>query len=162
MQVDHRFKYHVKLIPRRWYKEHLQDSQDLEESFGPFLCAITQKPKVGEDEISSAPGPMFMSDIFKVFPLPTTLSRDDQSLLSKKRRYGEISGRMKDIIAVVDSNPEMFELVKEGLDQVIVKGRGVEGMKDPVHVKAKGRPRKTRITSTMESSPHSRSLKASQ
>ena len=163
MQVDSRFKYHVKLIPKRWYKEHLQDSQDLEESFGPFLCAMTQKSKVSVDEISNAPGPMFMSDAFKVFPLPTSLSRDDQSQLSKKRRHGEISGRMKDIIAVVDLNPEMFELVKEGLDQVIVKGRGVEGMKDPVHVKAKGRPKKTRIKSSMEGRQHStKSFKASQ
>ncbi|KAI9233998.1 MAG: hypothetical protein BYD32DRAFT_424540 [Podila humilis] len=119
MQIDSRFKYHVKLIPRRWFKEHLQDSQDLEESFGPFLCAMTQKSK--------------------------------------------ISGRMKDIIAVVDLNPEMFELVKEGLDEVIVKGRGVEGMKDPVHVKAKGRPRKTWIKSSIENRPHStKSLNASQ
>lgn len=163
MQVDSRFKYHVKLIPRRWYKEHLQDSQDLEDSFGPFLCAMTQKSKISEDEISSAPGSMFMSDIFKIFPLPTSLSRDDQSQLSKKRRHGEISGRMKDIIAVVDSNPEMFDLVKEGLDQVIVKGRGAEGMKDPVQVKSKGRPKKKRITSSIESRPHStRSVNASQ
>lgn len=70
---------------------------------------------------------------------------------------------MKDIIAVVDSNPEMFELVKEGLDKVIVKGRGVEGMKDPVHVKAKGRPRKTWIKSSIENRPYSiKSLNASQ
>ncbi|KAI9240200.1 MAG: hypothetical protein BYD32DRAFT_409241 [Podila humilis] len=136
MQIDSRFKYHVKLIPRRWFKEHLQDSQDLEESFGPFFCAMIQKSKVSKDEISSAPGPMFMSNIFK------------------------ISGRMKDIITVVDSKPEMFKLVKEGLDEVIVKGRGVEGMKDPVHVKAKERHGKK---SSIENRPHSnKSLNANQ
>lgn len=73
---------------------------------------------------------------------------------------------MKDILAVVDSNPEMFELVKEGLDQVIVKGRGVEGMKDPFHVKVKGRRKKTWISSSIKSSRRStksnRPLKASQ
>lgn len=60
------------------------------------------------------------SDIQNMFPLPPSLSRDDQSQLSKKRRYGEMSGLMKDIITMVDSNL-VFEMVKENLDQVIVK-----------------------------------------
>ncbi|KAF9304989.1 hypothetical protein BG003_001475, partial [Podila horticola] len=72
--VDSRFKYHYKLIPRQWCQEHLQDSQDLENTFGPFLCAKTQKSKVSEDKISNAPGPMFMGDTFKVFPWLTSLS----------------------------------------------------------------------------------------
>ncbi|KAF8937925.1 hypothetical protein BGZ58_001905 [Dissophora ornata] len=89
-------------------------------------------------------------DLLKIFPLTPSLTRDDQAQLSKKRRFGEISGLMKDIIKVVDSNPDMFEMVKESLDHVIVKRRGYEGMKDSVHVKAKGRPKMSRMKSSME------------
>ncbi|KAF9119467.1 hypothetical protein BG015_006345, partial [Linnemannia schmuckeri] len=157
MQVEHRLKYHIKLIPRRWYMDHLQDSGELEESFGPFSHAMTQKANIGEDEdgMSDVPVVTFMSDIFKIFPLTTSLSRDDQSQLSKKRRHGEISGLVKDILKVADSSPEMFEMVKERLGDVIVEGKGLEGMRDPVHVKAKSRPKKTRMKSSMETTARS-------
>lgn len=91
-----------------------------------------------------------MSDMLKAFPMLPSLSQDDQSLLSKKRRHGEISGRMTDISRLVDSNPELFEMVKDSLDQVIVIGNGDEGMKDPASVKTKGRPKKTRTKSVLE------------
>ena len=66
---------------------------------------------------------------FQDFPQSTTsLSRDDQSQPSKKRRHGEISGLAKNILNVVDSSPELFEMVKESLGDVIVRGRGLEGM----------------------------------
>lgn len=151
----YRCKYHLKLIPKRWFKEELQDSIDLEESMGPFLRTKTQKAYVGSEDVNVNPTATYMVDIQKMFPLAPSLSRDDQSRLSKKRRYGEISGLMKDIITVVDSNPEVFEMVKESLDQVIVKGRGVEGMKDPAHVKTKGRPKTSRIRSVTEVKKHS-------
>jgi hypothetical protein len=160
MQVDRRFKYHIKLIPRRWYMDHLQDSEELEESFGLFLRAMTQQANIGEGgdgtpDVPDVPAVTFMSDIFKIFPSAPSLSQDDQSHLSKKRRHGEISGLVKDIFNVVESSPEMFEIVKEGLSDVIVKGRGLDGMKDPVHVKAKGRPRKSRMKSSMETTTRS-------
>lgn len=104
---------------------------------GPFLRTKTQKAYVGSEDVNVNPTATYMVDIQGMFPLAPSLSRDDQSQLSKKRRYGEISGLMKDIITVVGSNPEVFEMVKESLDQVMVKGRGVEGMKDPAHVKTK-------------------------
>lgn len=37
---------------------------------------------------------------------------------------------MKEIFDAVDSNPEVFDMVKDGLDLVIVKGRGYDGMVD--------------------------------
>jgi hypothetical protein len=154
MQVDGRFKYHIKLIPRRWYKEHLQDSVDLEETFGPFLYATTQNTEASEGQTADAPDAAYMSDMFKVFPLGSSLSQDDKSRLSKRRRHGEISGRMKEIFDAVDSNPEVFEMVKDGLDQVIMKGRGHDGMVDPTPVKTKGRPPK-RLKSSVELSARS-------
>ena len=137
--------------------DNLQDSGELEESFGPFLHIMTQKANVdkNEDGVLDVPVVTFMSDIFKIFPPTTSLSRDDQSQLSKKRRYGEISGLVKDILKVVDSSPEMFEMVKESLGDIIVKGRGLEGMRDPAHIKAKGRPKKSRIKSNMETTTRS-------
>lgn len=69
MQIDRRFKYHIKLIPRRWYKEHLQDSVDLEETFGPFLFATTQNTDASEDQTADTPDATYMSGVFKFFPL---------------------------------------------------------------------------------------------
>ncbi|KAG0247023.1 hypothetical protein BG011_002203, partial [Mortierella polycephala] len=137
MQVDSRCKYHITLIPKRWYKEELQDMTDLESSSVPFLRAKTQKVHLDEGVTVDTPAASYMSDVKNAFPLAPTLSRDDQGLLSKKRRYGEISGLMKDLIRVVDSNPENFEMVKEAINQVIVKGKGDAGVQDPAYVKAK-------------------------
>ncbi|KAK3847074.1 MAG: hypothetical protein J3R72DRAFT_416917 [Linnemannia gamsii] len=90
---------------------------------------MTQQANIGEGEdgmpvVPDMPVVTFMSDILKIFPSEPSLSRDDQSHLSKKRRHGEISGLMKDLYNVMDKNPEMFEVVKECLDEAIVKGRG--------------------------------------
>lgn len=104
--------------------DHLQESGEQEEPFGPFLRAMTQNTNVGDDGDGKPDVPVvtFMSDIFKIFPPATSLSRDDQSQLSKKRRRGEISGLVKDILKVVETTPEMFEMVKESLGDVIVRG----------------------------------------
>ncbi|KAF8928535.1 hypothetical protein BGZ47_001563, partial [Haplosporangium gracile] len=101
--------------------DHLQDSEEPEETFGPFSHAVTQKANVDKDKdgVPDVPVVIFMSDIFKIFPSTTSLSRDDQSKLSKKRRHGEISGLVKDILKVVDLSPEMFEMTKECLGDVI-------------------------------------------
>lgn len=49
----------------------------------------------------------------------------------------------------------MFEVVKEGLDQVIMNGGGDEVMKDPVHITAKGRPKTLQLRGITEGSKHS-------
>ncbi|GJJ76621.1 zinc finger SWIM domain-containing protein 3 [Entomortierella parvispora] len=149
MQVSDRCKYHVRLIPMRWFKEELQDLTDLDLS-GAFLSAKTQKTVAQVGSAEGEPASSFMSDIMKVFPSVPSLSGVDKRNLSKKRRIGEISGLMKNIMDTVNSNPEVFETVKDGLNRVIVRGAGEEGMKDPHYTKTKGRPRTSRIKSSME------------
>ena len=57
---------------------------------------------------------------------------------------------MKNILDTVNSNPEVFETVKDGFNQVIVNGVGEESTKYPIHTKAKGRPKTSRLKSSTE------------
>ncbi|KAF9401090.1 hypothetical protein BGZ94_005314 [Podila epigama] len=153
MQADGRFKFHVKLIPKRWCLDDLQDNVHLEETFGPFVYPKTQKDSgsgAGGDDVSNGPGATFMSNLLKAFPLQTSLSQADQTRLAQKHRHGEISSLIKDLMSFVSSNPSAFEMAKEGLSQVLVQGKGIGNMKDPACVKTKGRPKKIRFKSSLE------------
>ena len=45
---------------------------------------------------------------------------------------------------MLEANPEMFEMVQESLNKIIIEGRGVEGILDPALVKPKGKQKKSR------------------
>jgi len=86
-----------------------------------------------------------MGGIVKAFPLLPTLSPDIQTQLTKKRQYVEISGQFKEVRMVLEACPAMFEKVKSSIDQIIIEGKGLKGVKDPPPLKAKGRPKASRI-----------------
>jgi len=150
MQVDYRFKYHLKLIPNRWHTESTQDKADFDISARPFVHA---KVHILGDE--TIPDGTYMSDVLKAFPLTPTILPDHQAQLSKKRQFAEISSQFKEVSKVLEENPEMFGMVKDSIDEIIVKGRGFEGMRDPPTLKAKGRPKKSRIKSSQETQTRS-------
>jgi hypothetical protein len=148
MQVDSRFKYHIKLIPSRWYKESVQDDPDYDACNEPFVLALAQN--VDGTETTDIPTDTYMSDILSAFPLTPTFSPDDQTRHSKRRKYAELSGQFKEVHQVLEANPEMFEMVQESLNKIIIEGRGVEGILDPALVKPKGKQKKSRTKSCVE------------
>jgi len=55
-----------------------------------------------------------------------------------------------ELIEVVEANPEVFHMVKDAIDDANIKGKGRTSVLDQVQVKAKGRPKLTRLKSSME------------
>lgn len=149
MQADPRFKYHLKLIPRRWHTELEQDNVSLDVSTKSFVQAFIHTPDSGGD-VADIPGDSYMNDVLDAFPMSPTILPDDQHRLSQKRQFAELSGRFKEVNRALENNPDLFEMVKTSFDDIIIKSRGVDEMLDPENVKAKGRPRKSRLKSSVE------------
>lgn len=149
MQVNGHHQYHIGLIPKRWYREYIQDDIWLDISTEPFVSATHPSMDRNSDlPMRDGPDTMFMSDIGRVFPLPSPITQDDQTVLTLKWCHGEISGMMKDIVQLVEAQPEKFQALRDQIQQVIILGRGE--VLDPEVCAKKGRPKTVRTRSILE------------
>ena len=148
MQVDKRCRYHISLVRRRWYKELAQDDPNTNVRELPFLFARTQAHDSSEN--TSVPD-TYMADILGLFPSLPEVSESDKLLISKKQRFGVLTGMSKELAERASSNQELFERLKGVLAREIAGLRGEDDIKDPLEVKGKGRPRKSRFVSSVES-----------
>jgi hypothetical protein len=150
MQVNKRCKYHISLIRRRWYKEVMQDDSNADVREEPFLFARTQHRTL--DNMDTTPVPdTYMEDVLGLFPSLPEVSQSDQLLVSKKRRFGVLTGMSKELAERASSNQELFEKLKDVLAQELAGLRGEDDIEDPLQVKTKGRPKKSRFVSSVES-----------
>src|SRR5205823_4673480 len=97
------------------------------------------------------PPDTYMVDIMGLFPSLPEVSQSNKLLLSKKRRFGVLTGMSKEIAERASSNQELFEKMKCVLAQELAGLRGENDIQDPLQVKTKGRPKKSRFVSSMES-----------
>jgi hypothetical protein len=147
--VDRRCKYHISLIKRRWFKEAFQESTNLDLNKEPFVYADSMKPYLDDIDETRIPD-NFMDDILGAFPTPQRTSCVEATLVSKKRRYGELTGLSKMIAERVSSDPRGFDRVKDLLTKELASLRGDEEVRDPAYIKGKGRPRVKRLRSAAE------------
>ena len=150
MQVDKRCKYHISLVCRRWYKELSQDDPNTDVREEPFLFARAQHQALNDADNAPVPD-TYMADILGLFPSLPEVSESDKLLVSKKKRFGVLTGMSKELAEMASSNQEVFERLKGVLAQELRGLRGEDDIKDPLEVKTKGRPKKSRFVSSVES-----------
>lgn len=149
MMVDRRCKYHIRLIRRRWRKEALQEHLHIDPSDEPFVFADTLKQDLEDADRTPVPED-FMNDILAAFASCQSVPRPEAKLISKKRRYGELTGLSKEIAERISSDPKKFERIKNLLTKELADLRDVEEIRDPAYVIGKGRPRVKRLKSAAE------------
>src|SRR5579862_4585883 len=91
-----------------------------------------------------------MQDVFAAFAQQASVPRPDAAVVSSKRRYSELTGLSKQIAERASSDPRKFEKVRDLLARELSELREEEEIKDPAHVKGKGRPRNKRLRSAGE------------
>src|SRR5215469_18322523 len=92
MTVEKECKYHVSLIPTRWYKEELQNATTSE----PFVFANTINQQLEAEDITEEPKlDTYMVDVQSLFPSMAFASRPAPSELSRMQKYGELNGLYK-------------------------------------------------------------------
>ena len=92
-----------------------------------------------------------MADILAIFPSLPKFSESVWLLLSNNQRFGVLTGLSKELAEMASSNHEVFERLKTVLAKEIRVLKGDDGIEDPVRVKTKGRPKKSRFVSSVES-----------
>jgi len=152
MVEDKRCKYHISLIPKRWYKETQQDVVTSDE---PFIFAETQQRNLDDTDYVPMPD-TYMAQIRTAFPIPSSSTAGDLVSSTKKRKYGELIGLSRQIAEAASENPEEYERVRGILQQQLLRMKGNDEVNDPQYVKAKGRPRNKRLKNAMEKNKKNR------
>jgi hypothetical protein len=158
MQVDKKCKYHISLVRRRWYKELAQDDPNTDVREEPFLFARTQHQALDSTDTMSVPD-IYMADILGLFPSLPAVSESDKLNISKKKRFGVLTGMSKELAEMASSNQEAFEKLKSMLAREIRGLKGDDDIEDPQQIKTKGRPKKSRFVSSVESQKGRSSVK---
>ncbi|KAF9994795.1 hypothetical protein BGZ79_000406, partial [Entomortierella chlamydospora] len=93
MKADERVRYHIRLIPRRWYHEYRQDDPNLEEEIRglPFMISKTR----GENPTAVFPGDNFLDDYLSIEPQSESW-RKPQSKMNNSLDKRKYKGDMED------------------------------------------------------------------
>ena len=128
----------------------MQDDPNIDVREEPFLFAQTQLQGLGD--LDNAPVPdTYMADILALFSSLPEASESNKLLVSKKQRFGVLTGMSKELAERASSSQELFQKLKGVLEEQLADLRGEDEIKDPIEVKGKGRPRKSRLVSSVES-----------
>jgi hypothetical protein len=149
MQYDRQCTYHIKLIPRRWYKEKFQDDPKLDLSFRPLIYSSKQQ---GINSTISRPPKSYLGILRYLFTRPSLMIDPDPSEISRVQRYGTIAGLTKKIAEEVEKNPGKFAEVVVALKNMTGEEKTGTGIKpkDPNFSSRKGRPPHGRTKSFTE------------
>ncbi|KAG0257595.1 hypothetical protein BG011_003875 [Mortierella polycephala] len=93
-----------------------------------------------EDFDGKAPAKAYVGALRSSFPLSVTTSRLEQREISQKRRCGEVSGMLKEFMAVADQDPDQYGQMRDIVPKAIRKVKNK--VLDPTVVKTKGAPKK--------------------
>lgn len=127
----------------------MQDDLNANARSEPFVFAKTQVQAI--DTANIILSDTYMADVTGLFPSLPEVSQSDKLLLSKKQRFGVLTGMSKELAEMVSLNEELFEKTKGVLAQELAGLRGEDDVRDPFRVKTKGRPKKSRFVSSLES-----------
>ncbi|KAF8980513.1 hypothetical protein BGZ46_004090 [Entomortierella lignicola] len=145
---DGSFRYHIRLIPTRWYKESVQDDLDLDVSLRPFCVALMMQRYV--DHESHMPVSTYMRDITRVFSSLSEVSAKDQESISRKRYHAELSVKTKELLGAVQNNPDALKAAMTKINEAIFEAKGLGSLDDPDVFRRKGAPQTKRLKSSLE------------
>jgi hypothetical protein len=150
MRQNPMFRYHISMIPRRWFREMYQgltdkDLRDQKFLASEFLASGTEKPPEN-----------FMRSIQALLRPSSHLPVITQEDATKSWRFSELSGHMKSIADMASNSKEEYHFAVGALKtierQVRAKLPGGEPVEDLEDVSKKGRFRTKRIRSACEES----------
>jgi hypothetical protein len=147
-------KYHISLIPRRWFHSKHQGLMDSDLKVQPFLSSEFQKDTASDERL--LPPSDYMGSVRSLLPSMPQLPALPQKEASRTWRYSEISGKAKSIADLASNNTDAFHMVERELQILQRKIRaqltGSMPVEDPEDVSPKGRFRTKRIKSSGERS----------
>ncbi|KAF9407619.1 hypothetical protein BGZ76_006079, partial [Entomortierella beljakovae] len=137
MSVPH-LTYSKEVVQRggtkRWYKESMLDISDEDIASLPFSYTKNQR---NAGDTQSVPNQMYMGDMLKVFTSISVVSKEDLKDVSKKRRYAELSTLTKQLLDILNTNPDRFQSTRRKIQDAIKEGQGASIIHDPTNVKSK-------------------------
>jgi len=151
MTIDKKCRYHISLVLTRWFKEDLQTDPALydKQQKEPFVFSDTVKANIDHEDIQVVSN-TYMQEIHSLFPPPAHLPPSTGEELTRKRRFGELTGLFKKVAERAAENRDKYEKTLQLLRSELANTVGVEDLHDPTHVKGKGRPKKRRLVSAAE------------
>lgn len=146
------FRYHISMIPRRWFHEARQGLTNEVLRVQPFLASDTvEKGAVNDGEL---PPEDFMDSINAMLSPRCQLPVISQDEATRSWRYSELSGHAKSIADMASSSKEDYHFVERALKrlhrEVRAKLSGAEPVEEPEDISLKGRFRTKRIKSASE------------
>jgi hypothetical protein len=146
MTVEKTAKYHIHLIPRRWYKEEIQSNPSIVTSKLPFTSASSIKI-----DTVGTPQPSYMAELKTLFP-STSAPRPALKELTRMQKYGELNGLYRRVTDQAMDDPATFERFKTFMTEELTRTTTNAEIGNPIVMQGKGRPKKKRIASIFESS----------
>jgi hypothetical protein len=154
-------RFHIGLINRRWYKDELQEIDISNNKF----TAISNIPASKEHSLPTQFLQQSSSDANQIENFDKTYE-EVSNVISKKRKFGELFGFGKKIIAdVIEDNDEetyqevleFFQSIQQKRSQRIINSSGdcnnsIMEIQNPVVRRPKGRPKLKRIKGILEES----------
>ncbi|KAI8355444.1 hypothetical protein B0O80DRAFT_43309 [Mortierella sp. GBAus27b] len=145
-------RYHISLIPRRWFHEQHQGLEGSDLRMQPFLGCTIFEGRVSNDQLKPSDNYMgFVRDILPMRVSAPALSQDDAT---EQWRFSNVLGAAKSIADMAFDHPEAYHLVERGLkDLLLVLQAQMSGslpVINPIDITFTGRPRQKRILSTGE------------
>jgi len=146
------FKYHISLIPRRWFQEGHQGLKDEDLRVQPFLTSGTFEGRADNEDF---PDDGYMGVVQSLLP------SESRPVISKKEatrsgRFSEMSGKAKSIADMASNDRETYDMVQRELALIDRKVRAKLAGGEPVEslpdIHRKGRYRRKRIESAVEGS----------
>ena len=141
-------RYHIGFIPRRWYKEEIQDDISFNPNKMSFVFASTNHKPINAQ--TDLPLPTFMNSIKAFFP-STPAPQPMPSKLNKMEKYGELNGLFKRVADQALDDYSLFDRFREFMENEVLREIPVTEIGNPAVTSVKGRLRKKRIASVFES-----------
>ncbi|KAI8355395.1 hypothetical protein B0O80DRAFT_528609 [Mortierella sp. GBAus27b] len=145
-------RYHIALIPRRWFHEQHQGLKDADLRIQPFLGCTIFEGRVRSNQLKPSDNYMgFVRDILPMRISEPALSRDEAT---KQWRFSNVLGAARSIADMASDHPEAYNLVERGLKDLLLalqaQMSGSLPVKPPIDMIFTGRLRQKRILSTGE------------
>ncbi|KAF9355972.1 hypothetical protein BGX26_005865 [Mortierella sp. AD094] len=148
MHVDPNFRYHITIIPKRWYKETMQDMTNLDVSIKPFCSSTMQMRGVSPEY--RIPDDTYMTNVSRVFSSLVGISQADQESISRKRSHAELVAKTKQLVSLVEHSPDQLGEAMSKVDEAIFVAKGDSFIDDPDVLRRSGPPTTKRRRSNLE------------
>lgn len=147
------FKYHISLIPRRWFHEKHQGLNDSQLKVRPFF---TSKFDNTASDAGLVPPSDFMSTVHAFLPSKSQLPVLTEQEAIRAWRHSDITNKVMALADEASNNRETFDMLGRGLEtlqrKLCAKTLGTEPVEDSVDVSGKGRFQTKRPQNFLEGS----------